>query len=290
MSLEFEVTPAGDASGEISATIKVDGHNYNRSIYTLEYDHLPYQIMLPKAISRAENLSINSQVKTVGYIMGAGDNVPESLEQMGIKVWLMGESDITEENLAQLDAVVFGIRAANTLSWIRSKKPVLSKYMNAGGTVIMQYNTTRGLDWQDFAPYELKFTGRSSDSRVAEETAEIKVLASNHPVMNTPNKITQVDFDGWVQERGLYFPSEWAENYTSVLSSHDEDEDAKDGGLLIAEVGRGHFVYTGYSWFRELPAGVPGAYRLFSNILSLNSQLKSAQLPIEKSKKQGANK
>ncbi len=290
MSLAFEVTPSGNSSGEISATIKVDGQSYNRSIYTLEYNHLPYQIMLPKAKSRAENISINSQVKTVGYIMGAGDRVPEALEQMGIKVWMMGESDITEDNLAQLDAVVFGIRAANTLNWIRAKKPVLSQYMNDGGTVIMQYNTSRGIDWQDFAPYELKFTGRSSDSRVAEETAEIKVLAPGHPVMNSPNKITQKDFEGWVQERGLYFPSEWANNYTAILSSHDEGEDAKDGGLLIAEVGRGHFVYTGYSWFRELPAGVPGAYRLFSNILSLSSHLESAQVPIEKSKKRRVNK
>jgi len=290
IAIEFTVTPGGDSSGKISAFINVDGQTYNRTIYTLEYDHLPYQIMLPKAISRAENISINSRIKTVGYIMGAGDMVPEAIEQMGIKVWLMNESDITDENLDQLDAVVFGIRAINTLPWIRAKKPVLLRYMNEGGTVIMQYNTSRRLDWQDFAPYELKFTGRSSDSRVAEETAEIKVLTPDHPVMNFPNKITQKDFEDWVQERGLYFPSEWANNYTAVLSAHDEGEDARDGGLLIAEVGQGHFVYTGYSWFRELPAGVPGAYRLFSNILSLSSQLESAQLPIEKSKKRGGNK
>jgi hypothetical protein len=216
--------------------------------------------------------------------MGAGDNVPEALEQMGIKVWLMGESDITADNLSQLDAVVFGIRAANTLSWIPAKKPVLMDYMNDGGTVIMQYNTTRRINWEDFAPYELKFTGRSSDSRVAEETAEIRVLSPNHQVLNYPNKITQDDFEGWFQERGLYFPSEWSDEYTAVLSSNDEDEEAKDGGLLIAEYGKGHFVYTGYSWFRELPAGVPGAYRLFSNVLSLSSQIKAQTLQVEKSK------
>ena len=286
----FEVVPSSGNSGEITASMEVAGKSYNRAIYNMEYDHIPYQIMLPKSISRAENLNVSSQAQTVGYIMGAGDNVPASLEQMGLKVWMMSESDITAENLKQLDAVVFGIRAANTLAWLPAKKPALLEYMNGGGTVIMQYNTTRRIKWEDFAPYELKFTGRSSDSRVAEETAEITVLNSAHQVMNYPNKITQKDFEGWVQERGLYFPNEWSEEYTAILSAHDEDEDAKDGGLLIAEYGKGYFVYTGYSWFRELPAGVPGAYRLFSNILSLSSQMKAEVIPTEKSKKKKSKK
>ena len=287
--ISFDVSPSDNNSGEIIATMNVDGKDYHRSIYNLEYDHIPYQIMLPKAVARAENLIVSNQAQTVGYIMGAGDNVPEALEQMGLKVWKMGESDITAENLSQLDAVVFGIRAANTLSWIAAKQPVLNEYMNNGGTVIMQYNTTRRIKWQDFAPYELTFTGRSSDSRVAEETAAITVLQPEHQVMNYPNKITQQDFDGWVQERGLYFPSAWSDEYAAILSAHDEDEEAKDGGLLIAEYGKGHFVYTGYSWFRELPAGVPGAYRLFSNILSLSSQMKAETLPVEKTKREKAN-
>jgi LmbE family N-acetylglucosaminyl deacetylase len=286
----FNVTPSENESGQIKATMKSAGVSYNRAIYNLEYDHIPYQIMLPKAIARAENLKVSSQAQTVGYIMGAGDNVPEALEQMGLKVWKMGESDITAENLSQLDVVVFGIRAANTLTWLPSKKPVIMEYMNNGGTIIMQYNTSRRIKWQDFAPYELTFTGRSSDSRVAEETAEITVLRPNHQVMNYPNKITQNDFEGWVQERGLYFPSAWSEEYTAILSAHDEDEEAKDGGLLIADYGKGHFVYTGYSWFRELPAGVPGAYRLFSNILSLSSQMKAQVLPEEESKDRKSNK
>ena len=286
----FDVVPAQGNSGEITAVMEIAGKGYDRAIYNLEYDHIPYQIMLPKSVARAENLNVSSQAQTVGYIMGAGDNVPEALEQMGLKVWKMGESDITPENLSQLDAVVFGIRAANTLPWLAAKKPVLNEYMNNGGTVIMQYNTTRRIKWQDFAPYELSFTGRSSDSRVAEETAVITVLQPSHQVMNYPNKIVQADFDGWVQERGLYFPSSWSDDYTAILTAHDEDEEAKDGGLLIAEYGKGHFVYTGYSWFRELPAGVPGAYRLFSNILSLSSQMKAEVLPMEKSKKKKSKK
>jgi LmbE family N-acetylglucosaminyl deacetylase len=287
--ISFDVTPSDNNSGEIIATMNVAGKDYHRSIYNLEYEHIPYQIMLPKAQARAENLIVSNQAKTVGYIMGAGDNVPEALEQMGIKVWKMSESDITADNLSQLDAVVFGIRAVNTLSWLPAKKPVILEYMNNGGTVIMQYNTTRRIKWQNFAPYELTFTGGSRDSRVAEETAEISVLKPEHQVMNYPNKITAKDFEGWVQERGLYFPAEWSEEYTAILSAHDEDEEAKDGGLLIADYGKGHFVYTGYSWFRELPAGVPGAYRLFSNILSLSSQMKAETLPVEKSKRRKTN-
>jgi LmbE family N-acetylglucosaminyl deacetylase len=290
-SLVFKVTPSENSSGKISASINIDGKDYRRSIYRLEYNHIPYQIMLPQASSRAENLNISNLARTVGYVMGAGDNVPEALEQMGIKVWLMGESDITSNNLSQLDAVVFGVRAVNTLSWIPAKKSILLDYMSNGGTVIMQYNKSqRIIDWEYFAPYELKFTGRSSDSRVADETAKVTVLSADHQVLNYPNKITEKDFDDWVQERGLYFPSEWSEEYTAVLSTHDEGEEAKDGGLLIAKYGKGHFVYTGYSWFRELPAGVPGAYRLFSNILSLSSQMKAQVLSKEKSKGKKSNK
>ena len=283
--LKFMVTPSENRSGTITATIKVDGATHNRAKQEIAYLHIPYLIMLPRSTSKAENLDVVNMAQTVGYVMGAGDQVPEGLEQMGIKVWLMTESDITEANLAQLDALVFGIRAANTLPWLATKKPVLDNYMNAGGTVIMQYNTTRRLDLSDIVPYQLEFTGRSSDSRVAEEDAEVRILKPDHKVMNYPNQITKADFDGWVQERGLYFPSEWAPEYEAILSANDEDESPKDGGLLVAQVGQGHFVYTGLSWFRELPAGVPGAYRLFSNILSLSSGMNNQSVQVEKSKK-----
>lgn len=288
-NMKFEVTPGHVRSGKIEAQIKVDGKVHNRAKTEIKYLHIPYQIMLPKAIARAENLDIVNMAQTVGYVMGAGDQVPEGLEQMGVKVWMMGESDITTENLSQLDALVFGVRAANTLDWLASKKPVFKTYMQNGGTVIMQYNTTRRLNPDSFAPYKLTFTGRSSDSRVAEETAEVRILKPDHRVLNFPNKITTADFDGWVQERGLYFPSEWDDHYEAILSANDEDESPKDGSLLIAPVGEGYFIYTGLSMFRELPAGVPGAYRLFSNILSLSSSMNSA-VKLEKSKKKRANK
>ena len=287
---QFNVTPTDNRSGHIRATINVAGTDFSRAKQEIQYRHIPYQIMLPQSVSRAENLKIANMAQTVGYIMGAGDNVPEGLEQMGIKVLLMGESDITNSNLSQLDAVVFGVRAANTLDWISSKKPVLENYMEKGGTVIMQYNTTRRLEWQDFAPYKISFTGRSADSRVAEETAEIRFLKPDHKVLNTPNKITLEDFEGWVQERGLYFPNSWDPKFEAILSANDEDEEPKNGSLIIAPVGEGYYVYTGLSWFRELPAGVPGAYRLFSNILSLSASVDSKPGKLEKSKKKSKSK
>ena len=288
--LKFSISPSNNRSGQIRASINVEGVEYSRGKQEIQYLHIPYQIMLPKAVSRAENLDVINMAQTVGYVMGAGDDVPAGLEQIGMKVWVMGESDITEQNLEQLDALVFGIRAANTLPWIASKKPVLEQYMNNGGTVIMQYNTTRRLNWEDFAPYQLNFTGRSSDSRVAEEDAEIRIINPDHKVLNYPNQITTSDFDGWVQERGLYFPASWASEYEAILSANDEDESPKDGSLLIAEVGEGYFVYTGLSMFRELPAGVPGAYRLFSNILSLSSSIEGETVNLEKSKKKKTNR
>jgi hypothetical protein len=143
--------------------------------------------------------------------------------------------------------------------------PLLLDYVQNGGTVIVQYNTNFRLQTDTFSPYPL----RLSRDRVAEENAPVKILLPDHPALNFPNKITQADFEGWIQERGLYFPNEWVEEFDALLSSHDTGEDAKNGGLLVAKYGKGYYVYTGYSWFRELPAGVAGAYRLFANLISL---------------------
>ena len=280
----FEITPGEKNSGHIEAYIDIGSKSYNRSIQTIEYTHIPYQIMLPKAVVRAENINITNHAQTIGYVMGAGDQVPESLEQIGVKVWMMSESDLTVENLSQLDALVFGIRSVNTLNWLPTKKEVLTNYMNDGGTVIMQYNTTRGIDWQDFAPFELGFSG-SRSSRVSEEDATIRIIKPGHSVLNYPNKITDADFNNWVQERGLYFPVSWASEYDAILSSNDEAEKPLDGGLLVAKVGEGHFIYSGYSWFRELPSGVPGAYRLFANILSIGKDIKPVSITTEKKSK-----
>ncbi len=266
--LTFTVTPKGPSSGKIKAVMEIDRQAYSLAVQNIAYNHIPYQIIMPPAEARAENLDIKLAVQRVGYVMGAGDRVPEALRQMGLEVVMLDKADINAAKLATIDVLVFGIRAANTLPWLKEKKPDILAYMEQGGTVVMQYNTGRRLNWQDFAPYELRFTGRSADSRVADEKAPVTILQPGHPLMNYPNKISPADFRGWVQERGLYFPAGWDERYTAILSSHDPGEEPKDGGLLVADYGKGHFIYTGYSWFRELPAGVPGAYRIFANLLS----------------------
>jgi hypothetical protein len=177
----------------------------------------------------------------------------------------LSESEITAKNLAQFSAVVLGIRAFNTQEQIANWFPQLLEYVKTGGLVIEQYNTLADLKSQQFGPYPLEI----SRDRVTDENAEVRILAPNHPLMTTPNKITSKDFEGWVQERGLYFPDKWDPAWTPVLSSNDPKEKPLNGGLLVAKLGKGYFIYTSYSWFRQLPAGVPGAYRLFANMLSL---------------------
>jgi len=166
--------------------------------------------------------------------------------------------DVTLNNLQKFDALIMGVRAYNTRPRLKFHQKTLMEYVEKGGTLIVQYNTSFRLVTEYIAPYQLNL----SRDRVTVEGAEVSFLLPEHPVLNTPNKITTADFENWVQERGLYFPNEWDDRYAAVLSSNDPNEPPRNGGLLVAEYGEGHFIYTGYSWFRELPAGVPGAYRV----------------------------
>jgi hypothetical protein len=200
--------------------------------------------------------------------MGAGDKIPDALRAIGYQVDELSEADIRSEVLNKYQSVIVGIRAYNTIDNMKFHHKVLMDFVKQGGNVVIQYNTSRGLKSDDLGPYPLKL----SRGRVTDETAPVKIIAPDHPIVNYPNKITSADFDGWVQERGLYFPSEWDDAYTPILQSNDPGEEALSGGLLVAKYGNGHFVYTGYSFFRELPAGVPGAYRLFANLISYGQQ------------------
>jgi hypothetical protein len=193
----------------------------------------------------------------------------------------MMDDEVTPENLKQLDAVILGVRVLNTNDRIRFQIPALLEYVKNGGTLVVQYNTTGRLKTNEFSPYPL----RISRDRVAEENAQVEILLPDHPALTTPNKISQSDFEGWVQERGLYFPNEWSEEYDALLSSHDQGEDPKNGGLLVAKYGEGYYVYSGYAWFRELPAGVPGAYRLFTNLISLGQKEKPRETKVGRNQK-----
>jgi len=257
--------PDPNSEGMLRAIVSIGGRDYSFERVRISYPHIGVQTLMPPAEVRLVRADIHKKGDWIGYIPGAGDDVPESLEQIGYAVKILSEADITAKNLAQFSAVVLGIRAYNTHDRISNWLPELFEYVKAGGVVIAQYNTLADLKTEQFGPYPLEI----SRDRVTDENAEVRILAPNHPLMTTPNKITSKDFEGWVQERGLYFPKKWDPAWTPILSSNDPKEKPLDGGLLVAKLGKGFFIYTSYSWFRQLPAGVPGAYRLFANMLSL---------------------
>ncbi|MEE3244926.1 MAG: LmbE family protein, partial [Bacteroidota bacterium] len=198
-------------------------------------------------------------------IAGAGDVIPESLRQIGYQVAEIAPVEITAENLKNFDAVVMGVRAYNVVEELQYKQRILLNYVENGGTMVVQYNTARGFSFENLGPYPLHL----SSDRVTDEFADVTILDPDAEILNYPNKITDKDFEGWVQERGLYFPDTYDEAYKPVLSIHDKNEDPSEGSLLISKYGKGHYIYTGLSFFRELPAGVSGAYRLFANMLSV---------------------
>jgi len=263
---EFTVTPPATAGeGTLTAVVAAGGKEYSISREQIAYPHIGVHLLMPAAQARIVRAEIRKTGQQIGYLAGAGDEVPQCLQQIGYNVKMLEPADVTPANLGRFDAVVLGIRAYNTQSRIADLQRKLLDYVQGGGVVVAQYNTTADLKTKEIGPYPLEI----SRDRVTDETAEIRILAPDHPVLNLPNKITPEDFKGWVQERGLYFPDKWDPRWTAILSSNDPGEKPMDGGLLIAKAGKGYFVYTGYSWFRQLPAGVAGAYRLFANMVSL---------------------
>ena len=262
----FSIKPPNEnGEGTLRAIVSIDGREYSLERVRISYPHIGVQTLMPPAQAKLVRSDIQKKGDRIGYIPGAGDDIPESLRQIGYSVKILSEPEITAKNLAQFSAVVLGIRAYNTQDRISNWLPELFAYVNEGGVVIAQYNTLADLKTNQFGPYPLEI----SRDRVTDENAQVRVLAPDNPLMNIPNKITPKDFDGWVQERGLYFPNKWDPAWTPILSCNDPKEKPLDGGLLVAKSGKGFFVYTSYSWFRQLPAGVPGAYRLFANMLAL---------------------
>jgi LmbE family N-acetylglucosaminyl deacetylase len=262
----FTVTaPARPATAAIEASVEVNGARFNTQRIELRYDHIPFQLLQPVARMKAVSLHLAIRGHRIGYLPGAGDDVAAYLADMGYAVTPLTGADLSAERLRPLDAVVIGVRAFNTRTDLAGHLPALFAYVEAGGTVVAQYNRSDGLGAQWLAPFHLHV----SRDRVTDAHAPVTFLAPDHPVLTTPNRITQTDFDGWVQERGLYFPDQWDERFTAILASGDPGETPLRGGLLVARHGKGYFVYTSLAWFRQLPEGVPGAYRLFANLVSL---------------------
>jgi LmbE family N-acetylglucosaminyl deacetylase len=265
-TLRFEVRPPASAStGTLRAVAESGGARFDRGLVRIAHSHIPTQVLLPPAEGRLVRLDLQRKGQTIGYVQGAGDQIPAGLRQIGYTVVELKEDELVTERLRGFDAVILGVRAYNTLEGIKARQAALFDYAKAGGRLIIQYNTGHELKVEAVAPIPLTI----SRERVTEENAEVRFLLPKHPVLNQPNRITPADFDGWVQERGLYFANKWDPRFQAILSSNDAGEPPRDGGLLVAPYGEGFVVYTGYSWFRQIPAGVPGAYRIFVNLISL---------------------
>jgi LmbE family N-acetylglucosaminyl deacetylase len=264
----FSVTPpAHDATGQASIEVTTaDGRKLSYSLTNIDYPHIPAQRILGDAVAKLVRIDLKKRGTRIGYIMGPGDEVAEALRQVGYEVTLLTDADLERGDFARFDAIVTGVRAYNTRNRIKLAQPKLLQYVENGGTLVVQYNSTspQPLLLTDIGPYPFTI----SSERVTVEEAPVSILKADHPLLNVPNKIAASDWNGWVQERGLYFPNKWDPKYETLFATHDPGETDKPGGELFARYGKGAFIYTSYSWFRQLPAGVPGAYKLFANMVS----------------------
>jgi hypothetical protein len=264
----FEVTPPNKQEEAVVKSVAIiDGKRYDKEQIIIDFDHITKQQILKSSESKFIRLDLQTNNERIAYIMGAGDEVPNSLSQMGYKVTLIDAAEISPEKLANFDVLMTGVRAYNTVQVLANKQNVLFDFVKGGKTMLVQYNTSNDLVTENLAPFPLKI----SRDRVTEENAEVRFLAPNHPVLNLPNKITTKDFQGWKQEQGLYYPTNFDNAFIPILSSNDKGESPKNGALIIAPYGKGHYIYTGLRFFRELPEGVSGAYKLLANMISLQN-------------------
>ena len=267
----FVITPPSKNENEeavVKSVAVVDGKTFDRSIKTLVYQHIPSQTLFPLAEAKLAKLDVKTTAKNIGYISGAGDGVPIALRQMGCTVTMLNEAALSKD-LSAFDAIVVGIRAYNTEDRLTFYQEKLMEYVKNGGTMVVQYTIPQRMKVKQIGPYPIQL----SHDRIAEEDAEMRFLKPEHTLLNYPNKITKKDFNGWIQERGLYFASDWDKtHYETIFSGNDTDESLREGSVLYAQYGKGYYIYTGLSFFRELPAGVTGAYRLFANMISVGKK------------------
>ncbi len=262
----FEISnPKNTASSEIQPLLNGEPvYGFKR----IAYQHIPDITWFPAINLKVKALEINNPLKKIGYIHGAGDLVPTALENIGIQVDLLNSDLLASTNLKQYDAIIIGIRAYNVSPNANQWIPILLNYAEQGGTVLAQYNVNSRMSTNKFGPYPFEI----NRERVTEEDAKVTFTDPNDPILNYPNKITDRDFEGWVQERGLYFATNISPEYRTPLSMADKNEEQNKGSLLVANYGKGKFVYAPLAFFRQLPAGVPGATRLFVNLLAKNEK------------------
>lgn len=265
-TVSFAVRPTNNQPKTTMMRVVIDanGKLYSMGIQHIRYEHIPEITLFPPAETKLIDLNLRLAGKKIGYIVGAGDLVPEALKQAGYEVHQLTEQDIMNGDLSGYDAIVTGVRAYNVNPRLAVEQPKLLEYVKNGGNLVIQYNNNNGLVTKQIGPYPFNVVNR----RVTDEDAKVTILDPKNSVLNYPNKITQDDFNGWIQERGLYFVNDIDPKYTPVLQMNDLNEAPNNGALIVGNYGEGRFVYTSLAFFRQLPAGVPGAYRLFINLLS----------------------
>ncbi len=264
-TIAFKIKPSAKAGhGNLLVNVMVDDQTYNQQLKTINYDHIPTITLFPQAQAKLIKLDLKTTGKNLGYIAGAGDLIPDMLKSIGYNITFLTENDVLNTNLSVYDAIITGVRAYNVNERLKFMQPALLKYVENGGVLMVQYNVNRPLVTNQIGPYPFNI----SRERVTEEDALVEFIKPDSRALNYPNKLNQTDFDGWIQERGLYYLSGVDNRYEQPLRMKDSGEATSDGSLVIANFGKGKFVYSGLSFFRELPAGVPGAYRLFVNLIS----------------------
>jgi len=272
--VSFEIQPAkatttgprSSSTGTLRLVADVRGQSLFRGYHEVEHSHIPIQTLLPESRVKLVRFDLQKSKVNVGYVPGPGDEVPAALRQVGYRVTILGDEALRDQPLNGFEAIVIGVRAYNTNERMPFYHRKLMNYVSAGGTLVVQYSTNNRLSKlpADIGPYPFEI----SQDRVTDETAAVKFAIPNHPVLQKPNQLGEADFEGWVQERGLYFAGKWSERYDAVLSMSDPGESPKKGSLLVTKYGKGAFIYTGLAFFRQLPAGVPGAYRFFANLIA----------------------
>ena len=265
-TIDFAVssTVKSSRTDTLQAVIDANGKTYQSEIYHINYEHIPNITYFPPAQAKLVNVDLKISGKRIGYLPGAGDLVPEALQQVGYQVSNLTESEIISGNLSIYDAIIIGVRAFNVNTRLPVEQPKLLDYVKNGGVLLVQYNNNNGLVTSQIGPYPFRIVNQ----RVTDENAAVTLLNPNDAVLNYPNKITANDFKGWIQERGIYFAADIDPKYRTPLQMKDPGEQPNNGSLLVTDYGKGRFVYTSLVFFRELPAGIPGAYRLFINLIS----------------------
>ena len=286
--ITFTVTPpAGEVTAAIKAIATVGGREIANGIQVIAYPHIPAQTLFPASDIKAVRANVKVTAKKIGYIMGAGDEMPDALRQFGLDVTLLSQSDLEQGDLSRFDVIVAGVRSYNVRADLRANHARLMDYVKNGGTYVVQYQTGDSPDPNErnsnqpspfaqgqnapitthLGPYPFAVPG-GNKYRVTVEEAPVKFTNPDSPLLQYPNHITTKDFEGWVQERGVYFAVQWDPKYQTVFSTQDPGEPTLTGGEIWTRYGKGVYIFTAMSWFRQLPAGVPGAWRLFANLLS----------------------